>query len=83
MGLGWLEQWVGVPLIPNAVTPWLTAFKAYSRIREHSSRLEGPTRRSRMFGLHLRLTYLNELPTVTVLAWFMGRHGWLGWSSTR
>lgn len=33
----------GVPLIPNAVTPWLTAFKAYSRIREHSSRLEGFT----------------------------------------
>lgn len=28
----WLKHvnWVNLPLIPSAVTPWLTAFKAYS-----------------------------------------------------
>jgi hypothetical protein len=82
MGLGWLGGQMGVPLIPSAVTPWLTAFKAYSINREHSSRLEGFTRRSRIVELHLRLTYLNELPAVIVLAWFADRT-WMAWSSTR
>jgi hypothetical protein len=54
------------PLIPSAVTPWLTAFKAYSEKRELASssskktvRLESAAKRNRLG----RRTYLNQLPT--------------------
>jgi hypothetical protein len=57
--------------MPKAVTPWLTAFRAYSekgklasRSRKKTVRLEGAARFDR---LEVR-TYLNQLPTEKELA---------------
>jgi hypothetical protein len=45
-----------LPLIPSAVTPWFTAFKAYSAMNQSSL--------SPDFLKQSRHTNLNELPTV-------------------